>query len=317
MKQNQHYVPQLILRNFCVSDQIFVFDKKDERIFKTNIRNIAVERGFYDFDFKDEKLTLEAGLSKLEAKADITLKKIIENKTLSIIEEKEKISFANFIAIQFARVKAMRLRYKRVDEVLKEKINEFGFNINETEEFKEFTENDLKVLTARTLIKGEFTPHFLNKTWVLLETTEENPYYISDNPIVLQNMLDTGPYGNLGLAVKGIEIYFPVSKTLTLAMHCKSHEMIVKDVYDKYQIIKKHKPELLKNHDVDLLLKYLNAFKSGEAVKITKDNVINLNSLQVGYATRYVYSNKEDFMLAKEMIKQEPDLKNPVDIGFN
>ncbi|MDV5280161.1 DUF4238 domain-containing protein [Leclercia adecarboxylata] len=51
--------------------------------------------------------------------------------------------------------------------------------------------------------------HLLKKDWYLLETSPERPFYVSDNPVVLKNSNDFGPYGNLGLAVRGIQIYLP------------------------------------------------------------------------------------------------------------
>jgi len=53
--KNEHYVPQFILKNFTVGNgkQIYVFDKHDEKSFKTNIRNIAAETGFYNFNIKE------------------------------------------------------------------------------------------------------------------------------------------------------------------------------------------------------------------------------------------------------------------------
>nr|QWP89203.1 hypothetical protein IHCLGBEB_00006 [Escherichia coli] len=60
------------------------------------------------------------------------------------------------------------------------------------------------------------------KDWYL-ETRPERPFTcIGDNPVVLKNSNDFGPYGNLGLAVRGIQIYLPLSSTLMLAMYCPS-----------------------------------------------------------------------------------------------
>jgi len=57
----------------------------------------------------------------------------------------------------------------------------------------------------------DFGPHFLNKIWFLAKATKTHPFMIGDNPVALQNHIDMEPYGNLGLGVKGIEIYFPLS----------------------------------------------------------------------------------------------------------
>jgi uncharacterized protein DUF4238 len=43
-----------------------------------------------------------------------------------------------------------------------------------------------------------------------------NDVYISDNPVVMYNSRTFGPYGNLGLAVPGIEIYCPLSPDVVL-----------------------------------------------------------------------------------------------------
>ena len=43
---------------------------------------------------------------------------------------------------------------------------------------------------------------------MLLRTEWQKPFLIGDSPLALQNSYDMGPYGNLGLTVPGIEIYF-------------------------------------------------------------------------------------------------------------
>jgi hypothetical protein len=44
----QHYVPRFLLRNFGTGkkDKLYVFDKQTERIFTTNVKNIAAESRF-------------------------------------------------------------------------------------------------------------------------------------------------------------------------------------------------------------------------------------------------------------------------------
>jgi len=44
------------------------------------------------------------------------------------------------------------------------------------------------------------------------------PYYTSDFPVVKHNDLDFGPYGNLGLLTKGIQIYFPLNPWMMLSI---------------------------------------------------------------------------------------------------
>ena len=316
----QHTVPRFILNNFCnpKKQKIFVFDKHTQRTFETNVKNIASEKGFYDFELKGQKLTLEPGLANLESKSSKIIDRVVSTKTLSNLTDEEKVTLAYFIATQFNRTSAVRLRYKTMNEVLKQKIIEFGFDPQNTQGYSELSENDIKLLTNRMILRGDFLPHFLSKVWMLFETTDNRPYYISDNPIVLQNMNDLRPYGNLGLACKGIEIYFPLSRSLTLAMLCKSHEKTLKDTYENYLTIKSVKPELLaeNKYDPEILLRYVDSLKTGKALKVVSDNVINLNSLQVTFSSRFVYSSHNGFDLVREMLNDQPKFKNGLDFEW-
>ena len=157
----------------------------------------------------------------------------------------------------------------------------------------------------------EFAPYFFAKSWLLFQTSKRHPFYISDNPITMQNMNDFGFYGNIGLAVKGIEIYFPFSKTLTLALFCPSIEESLRESYRKYQLLKKLNPLLLAQHlkNPHYLEETMAGFLHKKTVRFIPDNVTNHNSLQVKYASRFIFSSTEDFSLAEEMISKHPNLK--------
>lgn len=105
--KNQHYVPQFILRNFTVDDgkQIHVFDKQDEKSFRTNIRNIAAETGFYNFDIKEYKFTIELGLSDLESSTCVAFEKIIKERSISNLDDDDRSKIAYFISVQIYRTR--------------------------------------------------------------------------------------------------------------------------------------------------------------------------------------------------------------------
>lgn len=115
--------------------------------------------------------------------------------------------------------------------------------------------------------------------------------YISDNPVTLQNMIDHGPYGNIGLAVRGIEIYFPLSKTLALGMFCPSHEEEFKKTYEKYKLIKRLDPELGSRSikDGSYIEQIMNGFLKKKTVPYKAESVVNHNSLQVYFSSRFVF----------------------------
>lgn len=48
--KKQHYVPQFLLRNFAIdnTEKLFTFDKQQNKVFSTTVRDSASENGFYN-----------------------------------------------------------------------------------------------------------------------------------------------------------------------------------------------------------------------------------------------------------------------------
>jgi Protein of unknown function (DUF4238) len=138
----------------------------------------------------------------------------------------------------------------------------------------------------------EFAPHFANKVCLLLETRMSDPFFVSDNPIALHNQNDFGPYGNLGLAVPGIEIYFPITPTLTLTFFEPS-------ILERLDTLSRHGEELIR------------AAQTGGRAHCANENVMFLNSLQVINASRFVMSVTKNFALATRMLEEKPHLRQP------
>ena len=60
----------------------------------------------------------------------------------------------------------------------------------------------------------------MNKVWTLCES--DKSFFISDNPVVLHNSINKNEFvGTLGLDSYGIEIYLPLSASLTLCIFCE------------------------------------------------------------------------------------------------
>ncbi len=53
------------------------------------------------------------------------------------------------------------------------------------------------------------------------------------------------------------------------------------------------------------------AMRTGRADQFAPENVEHQNSLQVQHASRFVISSTNDFTVAREMIKRNPNLKEP------
>ncbi len=322
----QHYVPRLLLRGFLrqphAKEQVFVYDKHEDRSFPTNITNIAAERKFYDFDADDRRIDVEGILSELESNIKPALEILIKSESLAALDDAQKSWLSIFLATQQLRTRHFREVIKAVNDGTAQHIKNRGFDPRETEGFEPIeTEDDLKrasmALLARSM--GRHSRLMSTKASFLVKTSYDRPFWISDHPLVMHNDRNFGPYGNIGLAVPGIQIYLPLTSTLLLALWCTT----IADTY--YVVVEQAKREqkrlsvmqVLGRHvDMDEIERQLvewqtivndrepllNALKNGSSVEATADNVTFYNHLQVRWSHRHLISSIDDFALAKKMI---------------
>ena len=108
----QHYVPRVLLRGFVrypqAKEQVFVYDKHEDRSFRTNITNIAAERNFYDFDVDDNQVDVEGILSELESNTKSAFEKLIEAESLAALDDEQKSWLSVFLATQQLRTRHIR-----------------------------------------------------------------------------------------------------------------------------------------------------------------------------------------------------------------
>lgn len=310
-KERQHYVPQSLLRHFTYNKKkslIWAYDKSNDKQFSNNISKICAGRGFYDINIDGEELSIEKALSQIEGDAAKIIKNIIRHKTLNLLNEHTFDTLATFITLQFLRTKEYRQRYTHLIKISKQHfIDKFGdisgiedyFKSNNTPEFDE------KLFCFSIMGKiDEFLPHFKNKNWLLFETNSSNPFYISDNPVTLQNQKDFGFYGNIGIGVPNIEISIPLSTTLCLWITCPL-------IAEELQKSLKTDP---KNEE---LLAHLSAWKTGNSLFLDSEHVKRFNYLQVLWSERFVYCANNKFELVKEMINENEDYRSSWKIIIN
>jgi hypothetical protein len=314
--EQHHYVPRFLLKNFTrgKKPQVFVFDKSNDNQFRTNIKNIAAEKGFYDLEVGSDILTLEPGLANLEGSASGIINKILQEKSLKLLDECEVSILAVFLAVQFVRTKEHRLRFEYLGERLAQKFRDMGATEeNIAQQTKSSTElpEDKLIGFKSVLGANEFVPILLNKVWVLFETTNRQPFYISDNPLGLHNQVDHGPYGNIGLAVRGVEIYFPISTTLCLGLLCPSIAEEFQKAYQNIRNLDQMAPGL-----ADVVMnkpasarEFCDGLVNGTPISVAEDNVNLMNSLQVMYSSRFVYCESDSFDLVKRMMKDNDEFR--------
>ena len=123
----------------------------------------------------------------------------------------------------------------------------------------------------------KFVDIIMEMKWILFINKTNLTLWTSDHPVTRYNSIDFGPYGNLGLLCKGIEIYFPLSPDISL---CVCDPV-------RYSIM------------------------PNEFYFTDDQNATFLNHLQVKFCNRHIFSIDGDFTLAKTMIHEHPMLKNP------
>jgi len=158
----------------------------------------------------------------------------------------------------------------------------------------------------------ELAPHFANKLCLLLETSMSDPFFLSDNPIALHNQNDFRPYGNLGLAVTGIEIYFPITPALTLTFPEKSvPERLLASVAAFRARSEGNEFETSLRTRLSRAKELISAAQTGATAHCASEVVMFLNSLQVINASRFVMSATKNSALATRMLEEKPHLRLP------
>jgi len=346
ISKKHHYVPQFLLKNFHSqkkNDEFYIkiFDKKKEKGWESNVKDAMCEKDFNTFKifYEDEEffLNYENHFSFLETMARDSIEELIKEKDLTKIKDQDRFNIAAFVTFQYLRTNQFRTIMGNLGEGIYNLVKQFPNSGDDDlikmgdEEVKIGTlkknEDRLKEDTFRMIrnekIIKEITTHLLIKKWILHETTNENPFYISDNPVVLHNDKEFEPYyGNIGFAVLGIQIYFPLSSTLTIGMVCPSIYDECRDGLNKAINLKQSLASLLvmgRNPDFKMIeaqlqninnlekapLNYLNGFDSGRPVRCKDDNVLFFNSKQVMSAERFLASRSDNFDLVKKMIKDD------------
>lgn len=301
---NQHYVPQLLLRAFSIepnSEQVHVFDKRNNRKFISTIRNLAAERGYYDFD---ETLTLDESMSKADNLAAPIIDKIRERRSVGHISPEDRSLLATFVMLQHLRTRGSQEQRLDIGRSLATKLQEMGAALpGEFEKYLESAQQRDQYLRSIPKNTKDFARHLINKDLLLFETSPEVPFCISDNPVALNNTINPsdGLRGTLGFAVPGIEIYLPVSSELTLAYLCP----LVGTGWEMAQ-------ERLRSFGGfigESAYYFLQARDIGKPVRLTPDNVRFQNSLQVIHAERFVISSKGDFADATYIVAGDPAVR--------
>jgi hypothetical protein len=316
--QLQHYVPRFLLRRFGSGkkDRVHVFDKHADATFCSAATKLAAINNFYDFEFMETPMTVESVLSRVESKAAKHISNIVKNCQLSVDDPIERGELAAFLAIQMVRTPARSAMHRDIFTQMEDwlRANGAAKDFFKPDPAVGEGENAERAMIARDILNApiNYAPALIDKDWLLLQTDSKYPYLIGDHPLTLHNMVVQEGRGNLGVGVEGIEIYFPLSPDLALAIWCPSHRQFLVDAIQRFEGLTEISSSSMKNFSSakDNALKIVEAIQTGKPLWSEPENVEFFNSLQIATAERFVFSSNDNFSLVKDMVRTNPELRH-------
>jgi hypothetical protein len=329
----QHYVPRMLLKNFANGDkdgQVYAFDKHQGNRLpaKTAIRNLCGERNFYAAEGANGQVSIEQALSELEGQVDPVLQRILDEQSLANMTVEQRELLALFVAVQFMRVPMMHETQRHIVEAVQDRSQKVYPNAKGLEEFGVLLKkNSIKLGAMKHIAESAvgYTRILSLHRWTLFRTSVQDPFWISDCPVVMHNDRKFGPYGNIGLALPGIQIYMPLSPTLILTIwesslvddfrnnHEKGQETLqkLKAALATGKVDRHQAQALVDQYEAQLphLAAIVTAFQNGGTVDASDENVTFSNSLQYSWSYRFIMCNSGTFGLAERMSRERPDLK--------
>ena len=290
--ENQHYVPKLYLRNFCKhKDQIAVYIKSSGKSFFTNIVNVANENYFYDNEEIDKsnqkKQFLEKYFHPLEDRMKILLNNLLNQLKFgkfSNFTNDERIDISMYLVYQYMRTKEQREMFGQLNQELIQMYADEFIQSEGEDSTKYKVEVDGKYFHTRLLLDesmmDKITLSLYKKLWVILENNTEMPFLTSDHPVAKYGHLGNEIRSMSGFNSKGVEISFPLSPKYLLS--------IIDEGYASFM------------HNLD-----------DKIIQANEQNILHYNSLQIIHSYNQIYSNVNSFNLAKEILDEEPLLKEP------
>lgn len=307
----QHYVPRFLLAAFETSvdsGTVYAYDKRRERSFAPNVRNVAAENAFYDVALEGLTLTFEQSLAELESRAARVFARIVELGEVGFLKGQDRVDIASFVVAQGMRTRhffeTVHASGIALAAALDERHPGTAESLGLTADREQSRLIALDLLGRRT----DFVPLILQKVWALYEAPEDHPFWIGDHPVAMANdFLKSDVRGTLGLAVPGIEIYLPLTPRYCLGFLCPTLKDMAAEAHRRSLRAKETLGIETARHDRLGALR--DGLEYGWSIPLRPDNVEYVNSLQVLYSERFIFSKEADFTMVEEMIAENPNVK--------
>lgn len=327
-----HYVPRFILENFASNGQLSILDKHTLKQFKLPPYRAMGEKDFTNVHIGEDVLSFENRFTYIEDQAAPIIAQIVAQRSLTFLTPMDAAILHTFVVVQFLRSKKRRLDQAAIGAEIRRRWPEIDQNPLKAEmsdeEFEKFA-----ALNATFSKLDELAGVLISKHSYLIIKDCPGELYISDNPTVMHNAKQYGPYGNIGLTVPHIEIYYPLSRDVVLAYMCP-HTMqeteathVATDAETNAMFGKRFlSPEGLslaermeiasRRNEVRRAKDYYAMIKNEQAIPMAPDNLLFLNSLQVLSSFRYIACRRRNFDFAIRAIADRPHWREGVGVQF-
>lgn len=283
--------------------------------------NVAPLKDGYKVDF-------EKRFTYIENLAKPVLSKIISDRSVAKLNSDEAATVCTFSVVQMLRSKAFRESMIQMPREIRRRFPEIVTN-DLPEFFDDSAFEKFSALRFATENIAELATHLICKRMILFERACKGAIYVSDNPLVMHNDREFGPYGNLGLGVPGIQVYHPISPDLILGMLCPSllsemhlekNKALDRINQARLATFRTGSPTLaadMANYR-DLADKaasstaLFQAMFDNQHALIQKQNLYFFNSLQLRSSHRFVAAQQDDFSFARRVMSEQPEWKKPL-----
>lgn len=313
----QHTVPRFLLENFSFiseknkrSKQVFAFNKQNKNVVTMSLNDATVHSRFYNLKKKQKNVSIESLLSLYEGRASTVIRNLLSHKDVKVLTEKDRGDLARFVTVQWLRSRGEYENQKHIAQSLYNSIKSKGINDEKIEAYfsDENFERNSKGNFLSQIVNCDFEVSVISgKEWLLFETKKDRPFYISDNPVTLYNDIDFGYWSNTGIALQGIQIYLPISSTLTLAMICPS---IFQKLREEREFIYKCIVNKIGGKQLNVFerLDFLKSMLDTRQVHVEDWRLRHLNNLQLWRSERFIFSSLNEFEQDMKLLEDCPEL---------
>ncbi|MBB4223954.1 DUF4238 domain-containing protein [Variovorax guangxiensis] len=225
LTKNQHFVPRLLLRHFTTggAEEVQIFDSTRNRVRSSSIRRVLSRNYFYDDDNTVEDFLAE----KIESPAATAINAIVADPSRAI--EPGLPALLTFVAVQMARTPGTQSQALGLidgfSSVFFEQLAELNGHPTEWMRNLKWRPTDERAMRNQLLMRSTLNRWLLEDlSWHVLSNGTELPFVISDHPAVHYNwyLRDCDDLSYTGITKRGVQIFLPLSPSITLALIDKS-----------------------------------------------------------------------------------------------